>query len=166
MYELFKKFSPAVFGIALICFILPWVNFSCQGQHVATLTGFQLVTGTTIQQQGIFGKRENQKVDPEPLAIAVLVFTVLGIALSFIKSSKSALLPSIVGVVAFILLLLLKSKIETDAANKAQGMIQVEYAVGFWIVFVLYIGAIVLNGFLYFGSKKQVQAFPPQGSLC
>ena len=118
MQQSLKKFSPAVLGIALICFILPWVNFSCQGQHVATFTGLQLVTGTTVQQQGMFGQRQNQKVDSEPLAVAVLLLTILGVALSFLKSRKSSLIPSVVGVVAFIVLLLLKSKIETDATNR------------------------------------------------
>jgi hypothetical protein len=162
MQESLKKFSPAVFGIALICFILPWVNFSCQGQHLATFTGLQLVTGTTIQQQDMFGQRKNQKVDSEPLAVAVLLVTILGVALSFLKTPKASLIPSIVGVVAFILLLLLKSKIETDAANQGQGIIQVEYAIGFWLVLILFIAAIALNGYLYFGSKQQAQATTPQ----
>ncbi|MGC8903489.1 MAG: hypothetical protein ACP5KD_09170 [Fervidobacterium sp.] len=162
MQESLKKFSPAIFGIALICFVLPWVNFSCGGQHIATLTGLQLVTGTTIQQQGMFGERQNQKVDSEPSAVAVLLVTILGFALSFLKTSKSSVIPSIVGLAGFILLLLLKSKIETDAANQGQGMIQVEYATRFWLVFVLFIGAVVLNGYLYFASAKQAQTLPPQ----
>jgi uncharacterized membrane protein YdcZ (DUF606 family) len=123
MQESLKKFSSAVFGIALICFLLPWVNFSCQGQHVATLTGLQLVTGTRIQQRGMFCQRKNEKVDSESLAVAVLLVTILGVALSFLKSPKSSLITSIVGVVALILLLLLKSKIETDATNQGESMI-------------------------------------------
>ena len=162
MQESLKKFSPTIFGIAILCFILPWVNFSCQGQHVATFTGLQLVTGTTVQQQGMFGQRQNQKVDSEPLAVAVLLFTVLGLALSFLKSRKSSLIPSIVGVVSFILLLLLKSKIESDTIRQGQGMIQVEYAIGFWLVFILFIAAIALNGYLYFDSKKEIQSMPSQ----
>jgi hypothetical protein len=48
---------------------------------------------------------------------------------------------------------MLKSKIDTDASNQS---IQVQYAIGFWLVLVLLIGAIALNGYLYFYSKKQV----------
>jgi lipopolysaccharide export LptBFGC system permease protein LptF len=146
MQESLKKFSPAVFGIILICFMLPWVNLSCQGQNAATFSGLQLVTGTTVQQQ-------NQIVKSEPLAVAVLVLTILGLALSFLKDKKSSIIPGIIGVAAFILLLLLKSKIDTDASNQN---IQVQYAIGFWLVLVLLIGAIALNGYLYFYSKKQV----------
>jgi hypothetical protein len=145
MQESLKKFSPAVFGIILICFMLPWVNLSCQGQNAATFSGLQLVTGTTVQQQ-------NQEVKSEPLAVAVLVLTILGLALSFLKDKKSPIIPGIIGVAAFILLLLLKSKIDTDASNHS---IQVQYAIGFWLVLILFIGAIALNGYLYFYSKKQ-----------
>jgi lipopolysaccharide export LptBFGC system permease protein LptF len=144
MQESLKKFSPAVFGIILICFLLPWVNLTCQGQNAATFSGLELVTGTTVQQQ-------NQTVKSEPLAVAVLVLTILGLALSFLKDKKSSIIPGIIGVAAFILLLLLKSKI--DASNQS---IQVQYAIGFWLVLVLLIGAIALNGYLYFYSKKQV----------
>jgi hypothetical protein len=146
MQESLKKFSPAIFGIILICFMLPWVNLSCQGQNAATFSGLQLATGTTVQQQ-------NQEVKSEPLAVAVLVLTILGLALSFLKDKKSSIIPCIIGAAAFILLLLLKSKIDTDASNHS---IQVQYAIGFWLVLVLFIGAIALNGYLYFYSKKQV----------
>jgi hypothetical protein len=157
-----KKLSPTIFGIAIVCFLLPWVNFSCQGQHVATFTGLELVTGTTMHQQGMYGQSQNKKVDPEPLAIAVLFFTVLGLALSFLKGGKSALVPAIVGGLTLILLFLLKSKIETDAANQGQGMIQTEYAIGFWLALTASVIAIALNGYLYFTSTKQSQVLPPK----
>jgi predicted histidine transporter YuiF (NhaC family) len=147
MQESLKNFSPAIFGLVLICFMFPWVNMSCQGQkNEVTISGFQLATGTTIQEQ-------NQKVKSEPLAVAVLVLTILGLALSFLKDKKSSIIPGIIGVAAFILLLLLKSKIDTDASNQSM---QVQYAIGFWMVLVLLIGAIALNGYLYFYSNKQI----------
>jgi len=38
--DIIKRFSPATFGLALICFFLPFTHISCQGQKVATLTAF------------------------------------------------------------------------------------------------------------------------------
>jgi hypothetical protein len=146
MQESLKKFSPVVFGIVLICFMLPWVNLSCEGHNAAPFSGIQLVTGTTVE-------RQNQKVKSEPLAVAILVLIVLGFALSFLKDKKSSIIPSIIGAAAFALLLMLKSKIDTEASNQS---IQVQYAIGFWLVLVFVIGAIVLNGYLFFYSKKQV----------
>jgi hypothetical protein len=161
MKDTLKTFSPAIFGIAILCFLLPWVNFSCQGQHVATFTGLELVTGTTIQQQGTFGQSQNKKADPEPLAIAVLLLTVLGLALSFLKGGKASLILAIVGALTFIMLFLLKSKIEADAANQSQGAIHTEYAIGFWLALIASASAIALNGYLYFAATKQSQARLP-----
>jgi uncharacterized membrane protein YozB (DUF420 family) len=137
------------------------VNLSCQGQHVATFTGLELVTGTTIQQQEAIGQSQNKKADPEPLAIAVLLLTVLGLALSFQKGGKASLIPAIMGALTFILLFLLKSKIEADAANQSQGAIHTEYAFGFWLVLIASASAIALNGYLYFAATKQSQARLP-----
>jgi membrane protease YdiL (CAAX protease family) len=143
--ESLKKFSPVVFGIVLICFMLPWINLSCEGHNAASFSGIQLVTGTTVE-------RQNQKVDSEPLAVAFLVLIVLGFALSFLKDKKSSIIPGIISAAAFALLLMLKSKIETESSNQS---IQVQYAIGFWLVLVLVLGAIVLNGYLFFYSKRQ-----------
>jgi len=146
MQESLKKLGPAVFGIILICFMLPWVNLSCEGHEAATFSGIQLVTGTTVEHQ-------DQKVKSEPLAVAVLVLTILGLALSFLKDRKSSIIPGIIGAAAFTLLLMLKSKIDANASSQS---IQVQYAIGFWLVLILLIGTIVLNGYLYFYSKRQV----------
>lgn len=50
-----KKAIPAILGLALICFFLPFVTVSCQGQKLMTFSGIQLVTGTTIQEPQMFG---------------------------------------------------------------------------------------------------------------
>jgi hypothetical protein len=35
--------------LAFVAFFLPWVTSSCRGQEVATLSGYELATGTTVQ---------------------------------------------------------------------------------------------------------------------
>jgi hypothetical protein len=155
MEESIKKLPSAVFVTAVLCFVLPWVNFSCQGEHVATFTGLQLVIGTDIQQHDMFGQSRNQKVDPEPLAIVVFVVTICGGAMSFLKLKKLSLTLSVVGVIGFITLLLLKSKIQSDALNQTQGMVQVEYGFGFWLILMMFLGTIVLNGYFYFASQRK-----------
>lgn len=158
MDQSITKFSPAIYGIVIICFLLPWVSFTCQDKPVATLTGLQLVTGTEIKQQGMWGQPKNQKIDPEPLAIVVLSLAVIGLALSFIKSKKSAIVPMIVSLAGLIFLFLLKSKIETDATKQTQGAIQVAFEVGFWLTLISFIIAIIINGYFFFDSKKEIQS--------
>ncbi len=162
MQETLKKFSPALFVLILICFLLPWVNFSCQGQPLLTLSGFQLVTGTTFKQEDILGETREEKIEPEPLAIVVLIFTILGFGAGFIKHRKASLISSIIGVIGLTLLLFLKSKIENEVATKGEGSIQTEFTVGYWVTFFLFIGAVALNGYFYFGIQKQVKSLPPQ----
>jgi hypothetical protein len=35
--------------LAFVGFFMPWVTSSCSGQEVATLTGYELATGTTVE---------------------------------------------------------------------------------------------------------------------
>src|SRR3990172_8569279 len=103
-----KKFSPAVFGLALLCFLLPFVSVSCQGQKIATFTGAQLVTGTTLEQPGRFGGQgEGRKIDREPIAIIALASGVLGLGFSFLRSKKSAIVPAVFGGIGLVTLLVL-----------------------------------------------------------
>jgi len=140
-----KKLSPAIYVIALICFFLPFLTFSCQGQKVLSLSGLQLVTGTSIQQPQMFGPPQSQKVDPEPLAILAFLCGVLGLAMSFLKGRASAIAPAATGGIAAILLLVMKSRIEGDVLNKGGGVVQVNYDVGFYIVVFLFLAAVGLN---------------------
>lgn len=153
MEDRIKKFSPAIFGIALICFFLPFINVSCSGQKIGSLTGIQLVTGTTIEQSDLWGKKQVQKVDGEPLAIAAFISVFAGLGLSFIKARKGSIAPAVIGAAGVILLLLLKSKIDNEVLRQGGGMIQVNYGVGFWLTFMSFLSAGVFNAFSLSQSK-------------
>ncbi|MBL7209075.1 MAG: zinc-ribbon domain-containing protein [Dehalococcoidia bacterium] len=153
-----KRFSPAIFAIALICFFLPFITVSCGGQKVATLTGVQLVTGTAIEQPDLFGEgQQAETLDGEPLAILAFLSAVAGLGLSFIKGRKIVIAPAISGVAGSILLLLLKSKIDNEILSEGAGMIQVEYGIGFWLTILVFLSAAGLNGFLFLQSEKAVE---------
>ena len=44
---------------------------------------------------------------------------------------------------------LLKSKIDNEVLRKGEGILRVEYGFGFWLVLLLFLCAIGLNGFLF-----------------
>jgi hypothetical protein len=155
-----KKFSPAIFAAALICFFLPFVNVSCQGEKIASFTGVRLVTGTTVEQPSLFGQKENKKVDSEPLAALAFLCGVAGLGLSFLQKKKSAIAPALIGGTGVILLLLLKSKLDSDVLRQGQGMLRLEYGAGFWLAFLFYVSAAAVNGFLFARSKKEVAEVP------
>jgi hypothetical protein len=143
-----QRLSPAIFVLALICFFLPFVTFSCQGQKVMSFSGIQLVMGTTIQQPQMFGPSQSQKVEPQPLAILAFVCGVLGLALGFLRGRARMIGPVAAGGIAAILLLAMKSSIDSDVLSKGGGVIQVNYDIGFYVVVLLLLAAVGFNVFL------------------
>lgn len=140
-----KKLSSTIFGIALICFFLPWVNVSCQNQKVASFTGIQLVTGTTVEEPQMFGPKKERKINGEPLAILSFLSVIAGFALGFLKDKKGTTGPAIAGGIGIILLLLLKSKLDNDILRETGGMLQVDYEVGFYLTLISFLSAIGIN---------------------
>jgi len=113
-----------------------------------TLSGIQLVMGTTIEQPVVFGQRPPvQRVSGEPLAILAFLCAIAGLGLSLRAMYKSFTFgPTIAGIAGAVLLLLLRSKLDSDALKQTSGMLQVDYIVGFWITFVIFSAAAVVNG--------------------
>ncbi len=167
-----KKLSPAIFGIALICFFLPWVNVPCQGQKVITLSGIQLVTGATIEEPKFFrelkssshpyikeprgSSEEYNKTKGEVLAIFALIATISGLSLSFLKSKKGTLGPAITGAIGTILLLMLSAKLNNDIFQQGKGLLQLDYRIGFYLTLILFLSAIGVNVY----SLVQVKGIP------
>src|ERR1035437_3739979 len=81
--EKFKKLSWSLYALILICFAMPFVTVSCGGQKVMSVTGIQLITGTTTQISG-----QTQKLDPSPYVIGAFIFTVIGLFF-VIKNNKN-----------------------------------------------------------------------------
>ena len=159
MGNIFKKISPAVFGLTLICFILPFVTVSCQGQKIASFTGVQLMTGTTIKEPGSFGQQKTKKVDSEPTVLIAFLAGVAGLGISFLKSKKSAIVPAGFGLIGLIMLLVMKYRLDNQILSEGGGMLQIDYDIGYWLTFLLYLLAIGFNGFIFFeggnGKKEE-----------
>lgn len=140
-----KRLSPAIFGVVLICFFLPWVNVSCQGQKVVSFTGIQLITGTTVEEPQMFGPKKERKVNGEPLAILTFLVVITGLGLGFLKNKKGTIISTVVGGIGTIILLLLKSKLDNDVLRETGGMLQLDYGIGFYFTLILFLSAIVVN---------------------
>jgi hypothetical protein len=136
-----RKLSPAAFVLAIVCFFLPFVTFSCQGQKVASFSGIQLATGTTIKQPQMFGPPKSQKIDAEPLAVMALLSVLVGVGLSFLRGKKGAVGSITLAVLGVILLVALKSKLDGEALNQGGGMIQVNYEAGYYLSLIFLLAA-------------------------
>jgi hypothetical protein len=155
-----KKLSPAVYVLIVFCFFLPFVNLSCSGQTVMSLSGFQLITGADMDQnllnpQGMFndpGMQSNQQdnhIDAEPMALFAFLAALLCLAISFIKKKPLSLFTMIVSVLGAIFLLMLKISMDGDASSKGQGVLQIEYQFAYWFSFLLFIAGAVVQWLIF-----------------
>lgn len=90
--------------------------------------------------------------------MAGLAFCAAGAGLAatlLLKNRKQKhLVPAIAGGVGFLLLLWIKSSTDDSALKQGSGMIQVNYGTGFWLAFLLFLGAAGLNGYQYMEERK------------
>jgi lysylphosphatidylglycerol synthetase-like protein (DUF2156 family) len=100
-------------GIALLCFVLPWVTVSCAGQPLARITGLQLVSGS-IPPIGANGGMpgapaapsagaQSYSVDIFALVAAILIVAAL-VATFVLARRRAALLAMIGSAVAAVLI--------------------------------------------------------------
>jgi len=141
MKDVVRKLSPAAFVLAFVCFFLPFVTFSCQGQTVATLSGVQLATGTKIRQPQVFGPPKEHNVDAEPLATVALLSVLVGVVLSFLKGKKWGVGSVAAATLGVILLAALKSKLDGDALRQGGEVLQVSYGAGYYLCLTFLLAA-------------------------
>jgi hypothetical protein len=162
-----KKISPATYVLIVFLFFLPFVNLSCSGQKVMSLSGIQLITGADMDQnlmnpQGMFNdqsmqnEQQDNHIDAEPMALFAFLAALLCLALSFIKKKPIALFTMIVSGFGAILLLLLKVSMDGDASSKGQGVLQVDYQFAYWFSFLLFIAGAVVHWLIFKEPEKTV----------
>lgn len=155
----FKKLSPALFVLIIICFFMPFVNLSCSGQTIMSLTGFQLITGADIKDQNMFGEMngtqtKQEKVESQPLALFALLAAIAGLGLSFIRKKSLAIVNVVVSALGAVFLLLLKFNLDGDAELGGQNVITLDYQAGYWLAFLLFLAGAVLF-WLIFSEKPK-----------
>ncbi len=160
MKDVVKKLSPAAFVLALVCFFLPFVTFSCQGQTVASFSGIQLATGTRIQQPQAFGPPKEHKVDAEPLATVALLSVLAALVLSFLRGKKWGVGSAALAALGVILLVALKSKLDGDALRQGGGVIQVSYGAGYYLCLAFLLSAVGTSIYSLMAGKGDRMASP------
>lgn len=164
--EPIKKFSPAFYGLIILLFFLPFVNLSCSGQTIMSLTGFQLITGAEYSSQNMFGQnmsgqmngaevKDNKEIKAQPFALFAFLAALVGLALSFIKKKSIAMINLVVSVLGAVFLLILKFNIDGDVELSGQNMIKLEYQAGYWLSFLLFLGAALVY-WLIFNEKQKI----------
>jgi len=175
-----KKFSPAPFVIIIFCFFLPFVNITCGGQSVMSLTGIQLITGAEVKPQGMFDQKNfpedpagqnkdklnvDENIDSQPMALLAIIMAAAALGLSFVRKKIMALISMIASILGAAFLLLLKAKLDSDTPAEAQMVIQVEYQFAYWLALLLFAVGAVLQWFNFRESEDDavvtISGLPP-----
>ena len=183
-----RRRSPIVFAIIAICFVLPFVSFSCAGQQYATMSGIDLVRGAkvTVDSKALkelndsldqsFGNAgtldstsstepQSEDTDPELWAIVALAAAVIGIAAGFTRDRLRTLASVVAAAVGVISLAVLHSSLsgDFDIPKEAQALVGFEYRFGYWIVVILFLLLAIAHGLVLRSPPKSLypQAAPP-----
>ncbi len=154
MNEANKFVSPSLFLLAALCFFLPFVSFTCQGQRIATISGMELITGTKIEKfemekfdsgQTNPDLDKQRDVNSEPLAVAAFILALVGIVVSLIPR-YSRMLSLIAGALGALMLLFLRSSIGGEVTGDFDfKIIEVSYEWGYYLSLIVFLVAFALN---------------------
>jgi hypothetical protein len=119
-----SRSAALTFCAVAISFLFTFANISCQGQRVASLSGFQLAFGTEIANSDMWGNQRREKVPAEPLALCALVAAVAG-AILVLAGPLVRRLTTLLGGLGALLLMILINKMARDATLRSSGMLEV-----------------------------------------
>src|SRR5664279_3122805 len=110
-----RKIPPAGYLLALICFLLPFVEVSCNGQRVVSLPGLQLLAGPQVDGGGGMFAQPKQQVKPETSVVIAFVAGIAGLVLSVLKQRRTDIIAGVCCMVAAGSLLALQQSILSGA---------------------------------------------------
>ena len=156
-----RKLPAGAYLVALICFLLPFVEVSCNGQKVVSLTGIQLLAGTQIGGASPFGAPA-QRIRPETSAILAFLGGIAALVLSLMNQRRTDIGAGACGILAAASLLALQQSITSGAPPQAMGMIQVQYQAGYFAsVLAFFVGGAAAI-YLAFARSATIAVPPTQ----
>jgi len=158
MKNKFKGLSLATYGIVLICFLLPFVNVTCDNEQVGNFSGIKLLTGVTIDRSDsdLFGGSGKQKAEPELLAIVAFCCGVVGLAFSFKDNKINFIIRILVGGFGTAMLALLTSRIKEGVLKESGGLLQVNFGIGYYLCLIFFLAAIGINIYIFSQSGNSL----------
>jgi len=142
----FIKISRTTFIIAIICFFLPWVQFSC-GSHHVDLNGMDFVTGKTLSN----GKH----IHPIHEVVFAFLLALAGIAITFARGKFAntklvSIGTAVASAIGFLLLYRFKGQFyNAFLIEKEQGNIfpdvELHFRYGLYLTMLSFIAAFLVS---------------------
>ncbi|GAB1366127.1 hypothetical protein MASR1M36_09980 [Candidatus Cloacimonadaceae bacterium] len=166
------KVSSVFYLCAILAFFLPFFVVSCQQTELISVKGIQLVTGgeaklamgdmlSTLAEKASEAdpanspvqKPEDQKIDPQPLAIAAFALAIIGLILVLVLPQNLYIIPALLSLAGIICLQVLSSGMMSNLSLKDTGLdpsmdiskfIAIKAKSGFWVANIaFFLGAVV-----------------------
>lgn len=150
-----SRISPILFVLCIVSFFFTFVEISCQGQKVVSLSGIQLATGTSVDQPQMFGPAKKEKIAMEPFALLALLAAIAGAAVFFMAAAMKEKISAIAGAVGAICLLITHSRLDDEIVKRGQGMFQVSFGMGYSLALLLFLAATAWNGYVWYQSMAR-----------
>jgi len=97
-----KRFlSPALFGVVIVMFAMPFMLVSCSGQQQTSISGLQLVTGTEVG-----AGMSSQHIGSQPAVLLALALAIAGVALGFARFGWRNVAATVAGAIGAVALYL------------------------------------------------------------
>jgi hypothetical protein len=158
MRDVIGTILTAKFGLVVILFFLPFLNFSCSPGFSVEISGIQMVTGDTITIEEPFtGQKQIETLEPEPYAAAAFGLAILGFLGTLLyKGRMNRLAGLLAGGGGATFLYLLKEKIGGDVSGTdMQGLVLIDFQESYWIAFVLLALAGLVGLITLFGPQGE-----------
>jgi len=158
-----RKIVLGIFLLTIIFFLMPWMNISCMGTPVVTVSGYDMVRGVyDVPDEVTDGSSES-----EPLVIWALVAAGVGLIASLFKAKIMVFTRILAGIAGVALLIALKFKIDNDVYGQGQGVAQVNYLIGYWLTLIAFAAAVIVSFIKRDSAAKDIKTPEPtpQGSV-
>lgn len=101
----------------------------------------------------MFGPPKKERVDPEPTVALAAISVVAGLVFSLLKS-KHPVGSAICGAVGALSMLLTKVRFEDEIAKQGQGLLQINYEMGYSLSLLLLLAVTAWNCYLAWDPRK------------
>lgn len=161
-----RPLIPASFAFAIICFFFTFCDLKCvaNGQKLASVTGFELVTGTQLKDHDMMSGRETkgEKIPSSIWAIFAFGAAIIGLGAFLIKEKREALIGTGAGAFGFGSLLILQFVAKNAIEEKTEGQLAAEFQFAYWVALL----ALGVAGWISYLRMKQTNSvvvnFTPQ----
>jgi len=149
-------FTRGLLGAVLVFFLMPFMTLSCYGTKVITMSGVTMVVGDSIKSMDpLSGRRQVQKINPEPMAIVALAAAAVALGLAFVGGAAARKATVGVAGACALSLLVLMLKVNADVSKQGKEMLVVQWEIGFRLALLASLGAVVIH---FLPAKEAVEA--------